>query len=236
MDIEQDPTSSGTWLQTEENGRAIVGAHFRPRAPGAPFTLMWLGEPAPNQIVDLCNAALSNMHAGGGGLSATNIIADTPEPFTRGRTNIIADTPEPFTRGRAFVSEGVIPFEGPRWLDAALVPGARFVRLDCSQSRSVVPQAVASAPLSEEFVLWARLEHIRDVNPDEQLSRGLDVDENIGVYLSLGQLLRLEQRLCELIAKSHLGQPGIGAVRNAVRMLATHISRPESTPAVAAAE
>ncbi|MET4023154.1 hypothetical protein [Bradyrhizobium sp. S3.2.12] len=128
VELHQDTLSSGTWLRLEEDGRSVVGAYVDSRPViGLPFTIAWLGDPAPTQVVDFFRN-----------------IYPTLAVNQSGQMVLI---------GQAFALGKLSKFSGDDWLKAATLPKAEFVRLTCRAERQVTGPSV----IAEEIIMWARL-------------------------------------------------------------------------------
>lgn len=197
VEFYQETLSAGTWLRFEEDGGPVLGAYVDSRPViGSPFTIAWLGDPAPRQVLDFIQGIYPTLNVGQSG--------------------------QMVLRGQAFASGQLSKFIGPDWLKAATLPGAEFVRLECRAERRVP----GSSLIREEVILWARLATSNDVE------KAREEDESVGVKLPLTHLSVLEDRLATFIASSQVTRPQLTTVREALRLLALHLS-PRARPLAA---
>jgi len=119
---------AGTWLRVEDNGVEIVGVYRQQAAPGGAFTLTWVADMRPRNLLKFCK-------------DAENLLSRSERGIGPKRVN---------RRGKAFAAGRLAVWEGGHWLDAAAVTKAEFVRLEFSLHASQNRE-------SENFILWSRM-------------------------------------------------------------------------------
>ena len=206
VDIFEEPTEAGLWLQLHQDGVTIIGAHLTPedRHEYGRVTIIWSGQPSQSSLTSFCTKVSEQLDVHGEGTMTF--------------------------LGREFRSGKENRFTGAAWLDAGAKSSAQLLRFECSATPK--PRYAASPRPTETIIVWAALEKciplapLKDAEPDE--------DENIGVNLQLPRLQTLELDLSILIAQSHQHAVEIGAIRDALRSLVEYLlPRPEAKVAAA---
>jgi hypothetical protein len=171
VDVYEDRTNVGTWLRLEEEGQSVLGAFIDARTGPEDFTVMWLGDPTPTQIVRFLQEVFPMLDLGESGRMVL--------------------------RGQVFASGDLREFNGSHWLSAASLPKAQFVRLRCRAER----QGYGRSIMAEEIILWARLgssdltaqpkgDEDESVGVKLPLSRLTTVEDNLATLIASSQITR----------------------------------------------